>query len=59
MDPRDLNVENLKEAEYDEFEILEMASNNLIGPTTGTGTSSSTGRTPKRVLDTFSTSSIH
>ena len=38
MDPRDLNVENLEEAEYDEFEVSggdtipKMASNNLIGP---------------------------
>ena len=55
-DPRDSNLENLKEAEYDEFEVesddqvLEIVLNNLIGPSTDTAsTSSSISRTTKRV----------
>ena len=41
MGPRDLNVENLDEVEYNEFEISsgdtipEMASNNQIDPSNG------------------------
>ena len=65
MNTCEYNLEDFEETGYNEFEaesnanVPEMASINSTGPTTGTGTSSSTGRRPKRVLDTFSTSSIH
>ena len=42
MDPSDLNVEDLKKAEYDEFEVsgdntvLKIFSNNSIAPFIGT-----------------------
>ena len=51
MDPYHLNVENLKEAKYDEFQVLiddtipEMASHNPIGHSTATP-NTPTSRTP-------------
>ena len=44
MDPQDLNVENLKETEYNDIEVsggdivLEMTPNNSISPSIGTST---------------------
>ena len=55
MDPYHLNVENLKEAKYDEFQVLidytipEMASHNPIGHSTAT-LDTPTSRTPSRRL---------
>ena len=56
MDPRHLNVENLKEAEYDEFQVSgddtipEMASHNPIGHSTTT-LDTPTSRTISRRLN--------
>ena len=55
IDSRDYNLQYLKQAEYDEFEVEgdnnvpEMISNNPTGPSTEKGTFSSTIKTPKRV----------
>ena len=59
MNPRDYNLEDLEEDEYNKFEvegcdnIPEMALNNSIDTSTGMGTYSSTSRTPKIARSTI------
>ena len=58
MDPRDYNVQNMKEDKYNEFEVLvdnigRMTSNNSIGPSTDMPdilTSRTLGRTLRYII---------
>ena len=55
MNPHDYNLEDFENAEYNEFEadgddnVTKIALNNSTSPATGTSTSSSIGRTPKKI----------